>query len=505
MTPWPRSLDEPLRRAWTTVGPWKALLALSLLSGAAVRVWLALTDLGVHWPDEVYQSLEPAHRLVYGRSVVAWEFVAGARNFFFPWLLAATLKVLSVLGLDGPSRYLPVLRVGLALSSMVTVAGVYRLSKALRSSLPAAVAATTALAWMSLAIYFAPRAASEVVTAAPVTWGLALLLGVPLGPTPRWKLVVGASLLGAAVLLRLHCGLFAGGALVTLLVQRRFRDAAWVGAVLAGWAVAYGLIDLVTWGGFLHSALFYLRFNVLEGRAAEWGTAPTAFYTKHLVKSLGVHWVLLAVLGLLGLRRATPVVLLAAAFLLGHLALPHKELRFLVPMLPLLCVAAGAGLDQVRAVRPLLGLGVLVTLLVTSALSFATFRSLTRRDLGQWDEGSAYDVGGPQSRLLVAASKQEDLCGLALLVGNRHDTFAFTALHRDVPFYGFDAPPRDARHYNYVIAAEGAEAGDVIATDHGVSLVRVSRAPCVKDAAWVPWLDERTRQVAQGPQSRWKR
>lgn len=500
----PRSIDEPLRRAWTAVRPWKALLALVLLSGAGVRVWLALTDLGVHWPDEVYQSLEPAHRLVFGRSIVAWEFVAGARNVFFPWVLAAALKLLALLRLDEPSRYLPVLRVGLALSSLVTVAGVYRLSKAMRSTLPAAVAATTALSWMSLAIFFAPRAASEVVSAAPVTWGLALLLGVPLGPTPRWKLVVGASLLGAAVLLRLHCGLFAAGALVTLLAQRRFRDAGVVSAVLAGWAVLYGLLDLVAWGGFLHSALFYLRFNVLEGRAAEWGVAPPAFYTKHLVRSLGAHWVLLAVLAVLGLKRATPVVVLGAVFLFGHIALPHKELRFIVPVLPLVCVAAGAGVDQVRALRPLLGFAVLVTLLVTSALSFATFRSLTRRDLGQWDEGSAYDVGGPQSRLLVAASKQQDLCGLALLVGNRHDTFAMTALHRDVPFYGANAPARALGHYNYVIAAEGSEAGDVIATDHGVSLVRLGRAPCVKDTAWEPWLDERTRQVARSPQSRWR-
>lgn len=500
-----RSSTAPLGRIWTTTRPWKVLLALVLLSGAAVRTWLALTDHGVHWPDEVYQSLEPAHRLVYGRSIVAWEFVAGARPFFFPGLLALVLKALALLRLDEPTAYLPIVRVLLALASMATVVGVFRLSRALKGSFAASVAAATALSWMSLAIYFSPRALTEVVAALPVTWGLALLLAVPLGQASTRRLVLGASLLGLAVLLRIHCGLFAAGAVVTLLVQRRFRDAGVVTGVLAGWALVYGLLDLFTWGGFLHSALFYLRFNVLEGRAAEWGTAPPAFYTKHLVKSLGAHWVVLAVLALLGLRRATAVVVLAGVFLLGHLALPHKELRFILPMLPLLCVAAGAGIDEVRAFKQPLGLLALVAVLVTSALSFATFRSLTRRDLGQWDEGSAYDVGGPQTRLLLRASTQEDLCGLGLLAGERHDTFAYTALHRDVPFYGAPLPPRESRFYNYVIAAEGTEPGDVIATDHGVALVRVSRAACVKDRAWEPWLDERTREVARSPQSRLKR
>lgn len=68
--------------------PWKALLAVALVSGAAVRLWLALTDHGIYWPDEVYQSVEPAHRMAFGYSMVAWEFVVGARNVLLPGLIA---------------------------------------------------------------------------------------------------------------------------------------------------------------------------------------------------------------------------------------------------------------------------------------------------------------------------------------------------------------------------------------------------------------------------------
>lgn len=477
--------------------PWKALLAIALVSGAAVRLWLALTDHGIYWPDEVYQSVEPAHRMAFGYSMVAWEFVVGARNVLLPGLIALVLKGLALVHLDQPALYVPLIRIGFALSSVLTVLGVYRLARAVGCSLPSAVVGAVALSWMSLAIYFSPRAMSEVASALPVTWGLALLLETP----TRRKLVLGASLLGLAVLLRIHCGLFAAGAVVTLLLQRRRRDAGLVFAVLCGWALVYGLIDLVAWGSFLHSALLYLRFNLIEGRAAEWGTAPPVFYTKYLIRSLGAHWVMLSVLGLLGLRRATPVVVLAILFFLGHLALPHKELRFIVPMLPLLCVAAAAGVEQVLAIRQTAGVAVLLGLLLTSLVSGLTFHSLTMKQIGRHDEASAYDAGGPITRLLMAASRQDDLCGLGLLVGSRGATFAYFALHKDVPFYGAPLPDRAQHFFNYVIADDGTEAGTVVATDHGVSLVRLDTGPCVKDATFEPWLDERTRELAHGPES----
>ncbi|HEX8822710.1 MAG TPA: hypothetical protein VF794_22475, partial [Archangium sp.] len=62
----------------------RAVLVLALGVGAALRVWTALTDDGIYWPDEVFQSLEPAHRLVFGYGLKAWEFIEGARNWALP-------------------------------------------------------------------------------------------------------------------------------------------------------------------------------------------------------------------------------------------------------------------------------------------------------------------------------------------------------------------------------------------------------------------------------------
>lgn len=37
-----------------------------LLIAAIPRFYSAITDHGIFWPDEIYQSIEQAHRIVFG-------------------------------------------------------------------------------------------------------------------------------------------------------------------------------------------------------------------------------------------------------------------------------------------------------------------------------------------------------------------------------------------------------------------------------------------------------
>src|SRR5262249_22626523 len=67
----------------------RLVLFASLAAGAALRLWLAFSDDGVHWPDEIYQTLEPAHRAAFGYGLLAWEFLEGARSWALPALIAA--------------------------------------------------------------------------------------------------------------------------------------------------------------------------------------------------------------------------------------------------------------------------------------------------------------------------------------------------------------------------------------------------------------------------------
>ncbi|HXM84854.1 MAG TPA: hypothetical protein VN899_03560, partial [Stellaceae bacterium] len=53
-----------------------ALYALAL----ALRLIPAIGFPGLNHPDEVFQTLEQPHRLVFGYGVLPWEFEFGARS-----------------------------------------------------------------------------------------------------------------------------------------------------------------------------------------------------------------------------------------------------------------------------------------------------------------------------------------------------------------------------------------------------------------------------------------
>jgi hypothetical protein len=480
--------------------PAVVVLCASAVLGLALRVWFALHDDGIHWPDEIYQSLEPAHRLAFGYGLLAWEFLEGARSWAFPALIAIVLKCSSAMGLSSPRLYLSAIRILFCLGGVATAWAIYRLALTCGAGRLAAACGSAMFALMGLAIYFAPRAMSETACALPATLGLALCLrrraepseGVypqSAGGARRWEIGLGASLLGLSVLLRLQCALFCLGVLIVLLIRGARRTALEAAAVFALWAVLFGLLDKLTWGSWFHSALAYLRFNLVQGRAQDFGTAPPAYYTAALFSALGPLWILIAALALVAITAAPGLWLIALLFFVPHWLTPHKELRFLLPLLPVLCALAGVGMQRIlnlksRALRwaaPLLALA-------SCAYSAATFRQLTFGKLGLYERApgtrSAFDQGGRENRLLMLAHDAPDLCGLKILTNDLDYLGGFSYLHRRVPLYGPAGPPPGSRHFNYEIAARGAVSGHALASDSNLVLVRIFDGSCSSDPAY---------------------
>src|SRR5208282_5102467 len=102
-------------------------LALSavLIVAAGLRLAVALTQQNIVWADEVFQVVEPAHRLVYGNGIVTWEYVVGMRSWIFPGVIAAMLWLGSFFGSSPGLEMLPV-QVFMVACSLVPVAAAYR-------------------------------------------------------------------------------------------------------------------------------------------------------------------------------------------------------------------------------------------------------------------------------------------------------------------------------------------------------------------------------------------
>lgn len=466
----------------------RLLLGFGLLAGILLRLRFAFGDDGIYWPDEVYQSLEPAHRLVFGYGLVAWEFASGARSWALPGLVAGMMKLAALARLPEPEGYLGLVRVAFVAMSAACAVGVERLARARGATPLAAAAAAVGYALAAPVVYFAHRALGGNVAAVLCVFGLALTLDPA---ASRRRLAAGASLLGAAVLFRLQAGALVAGALVVIVARRdRARSLVMLG-VLSAWAFGYGLLDRLTWGqlddarwgGWFHSALVYLDFNLVGGGASAWGVSEPGYYVAHLFTSLGLLAVPLLAGVLLAARRAPGLLALTLAFVALHSAVPHKELRFVLPALPPLFALAGIGISAIPS-RPARG-AALALVLVTAVASAAHTPALTFGELGAYPEragASAWDDNGPINRLLRRASRLPDLCGLRVDVDELAWTGGLSSLHRRVPLYGRGVP-RESGRFNYLITARAAPLA-ALEHDDGFRLVRLPQAGCEPDPAY---------------------
>jgi phosphatidylinositol glycan class B len=105
--------------------------AVRLLAAASVILALVVLRLSptifhpsLNWGDEIYQAIEPAHRLVYGDGLVTWEFAGRIRSWILPGLIAGIMQVTRLFSL-GPTFYLPAIAVCFATLSLVPVIGTF--------------------------------------------------------------------------------------------------------------------------------------------------------------------------------------------------------------------------------------------------------------------------------------------------------------------------------------------------------------------------------------------
>jgi hypothetical protein len=275
------------------------------------------------------------------------------------------------------------------------------------------------------------------------------------------------------------------------LARRRWRPSAEVLAVLLGWALLLGLVDRLTWGGWFHSAAAYWQYNWVQGRGALFGASPASYYLRTLWTSMPTVTALMVPAVLLGAWRAPALAATVALFLLVHSAIPHKELRFILPVLPAAMALAGVGL---AVVPTRMGRRIPVGLALLAAIvSGARFHTLTFGDLGayegQRDEVSAYDDFAPVNRLLLVAGELPGLCGLKVEATHIAWAGGYTYFHRDAPMYSHLGPPRGSRHYNVVLTpAFTVPPQAVVVRDGSLALAKLFDGPCEPDAAYRPDL-----------------
>ncbi len=379
--------------------------AIGVFSRAVPGMLLvSMLQLTAFAPDEYFQGPEVAHRVVFGYGHLTWEWVVGLRSYLHPMVYAAMYKVVS--------GSLPDSFVGVvtwwgpyllhAVIAAWTLAGAHRLAEFVFR--PSATSGGSLrrlnagfVGWNWFMGYCLTRPYSNSLEAALCTHGLVAYMRASFAP-PRWihdvtekdriRFIVVWVMLGAlCVVLRPASGLFWAMLAVRALLwpapgtsRARYRvtllalGVAVSGIVLAlttwlDWFM-YGRLEIVPWN--------FLRFNVLEGGSALYGTSPWhANVTMHapsmLLIAFPAFWYGWYVNwmphrhqdgragpagrhrrdaergGALEHAQATKQVSFlawCAFFYCAVYSIPaHKEVRFLLPAVPMCMPAVSYGVD----------------------------------------------------------------------------------------------------------------------------------------------------------------
>jgi GPI mannosyltransferase 3 len=398
------------------------LLATTLLIALVLRVGVAIRFPSIEYPDEIFESLEPAHHLAYGFGVVSWEWRMGVRSWVFPAFLAGVMRATDWMG-PGSLGYLRAIIILLSALSLTTVWFGFAWNQR-ASGLEAGIIAAWACAICPALVYFAPKAFNEVVA------GNVLLPGLYLGMygerlTERKRLFLTGLFCGLAVSLRIQLAPAVGFALLYFCHSdvRRKAPALFAGFLLP--VVAFGAVDAFTWSYPFQSFFRYFWATVLTGRSRIYGVQPWYWYGLELAKYAGP----MLFLALVGVRRSRFLGWIGLIIVASHSVIAHKEVRFIYPVLPILMTLAALGLVEIASVlstRQNLSLtseGIVIVGLAFCLLTSATFTWSFPR----WNQHAGGLI------IMDRLSRDSSVCGIGLYGISWAWTGGYAHLHQNVP------------------------------------------------------------------------
>jgi len=432
----------------------RVALTFVLAVAATLRLFAAFSQPNIVWPDEVFQVVEPAHRLVHGNGIIAWEQVVGMRSWLFPGVIAA---VLSVGRLFGPDQALGIIPVQLFMvgCSLFPVGVAYRWGERLGGVRGGAIVGGVVALWVDL-IYFAPHPLSDVI-AGDVLMG-ALYAAMPLTTAAgARRLALAGALFGLALVLRIQ---LAPALLVAAAFACGRRPRAWFALVCGAVVVllASGCLDWITLGTPFRPIWLNIWLNTAKGISDYAAAQPLAYYLAVPVQLWWPASIVILCLFVVGRRRFPALFWTVAALFLTLTIVPHKEWRYFYPGLaPLITLCGMVTIDAIRMAERYLSKFALPSLTVTTVA------------LGIWSSASLFVASGPRYAsdwtnvretidAFSLASRQPGVCGVGLVDVSWDFSPGSAALPPGTPIYvsQVSSVRHDAPSYNVAITDRAA-------------------------------------------------
>ncbi|KAG2245301.1 hypothetical protein Bca52824_092840 [Brassica carinata] len=317
----------------------------------AFRVANALLIQTYFNPDEHWQSLEVAHRTVFGYGYLTWEWKRGIRSYLHPMLFAFLYKLLHLTGLDTPYVMSKAPRLMQSVFSALGDLYLYKLSDALYGENVASWSLFCQLAnWFMF--FCMNRTFSNCLETVLTIMGLyywpCIRDSSKDHPVNRkWGLVIAAlacALRPTSAIIWLYVGtleLFLTPNKVKFIVLEMIP----IGSLVLGFTC---LLDRLMYGSWVIVPLNFLKFNFLSSGGDYYGTHPWHWYFSQGFLVMLFTFTPLSVAGMIKSKNQKLSALILWVLTIYSL-LGHKEFRFVLPVLPIALIFSGYALAQMDA------------------------------------------------------------------------------------------------------------------------------------------------------------
>ena len=282
--------------------PTRALLILSVIFGIAIRIVNFMNYEYIAHPDEIFQSLEPAHKLVFGYASLPPEFqqevpnspyYGRARSWLFPIFFAIPMFIMNRLGFDYFTVILPTMYFLGVISSILLIFSTWYLLKIISENEQIADLTAGIVAITPHISYLSARLLTNSMLLPPLFLALATTIKLHReGKSPNlWEFLIIVFGFGIVSYIRLDLAIvvifFAIVELlgwkdgkIVLVKPKILRDV--ITAVIIGWIIGmltdYILFDSNQIIDLWQVPYNWFMFNFVVGGSSKFGVSPFGFY-----------------------------------------------------------------------------------------------------------------------------------------------------------------------------------------------------------------------------------
>lgn len=304
----------------------KTHLFTTLILGLMVRLLTSYFDYGPFALDDYLHGLIPAH-LLYDQGIYD---LPEYRSWLLPWMLTGFLKLFSYVNIQDSLTQIRIMLSGLAIFSLIGIYGTYLYVKNFDNR-RFQLSALYLVAIYPLVPLVATRAFGEAVAMSVLAFGFGVSENARFNKN-NIILLIGLIIIGIACLLRFQVALLLITYALCLLIinwRRYLLPLIVSGLIIVG---LQAIIDIESSRVAFSTVIDYLRVN--EGGAAGYGATPwystwllaLAFIIAPFSLPLFRHYKTLW-------RRNWVIILPLFIFILAHSIVPHKEERFIFPII----------------------------------------------------------------------------------------------------------------------------------------------------------------------------